>query len=63
MKQVDPNKVGDVVNIYDDWENELSLMGSAKLRELHKTGRSFILKETLPEIEQIVYNYNEWLVD
>lgn len=51
MKQIDPNKVGDVVNIYDDWENELSLMGSAKLREFHKTGRSFILKETLPEIE------------
>lgn len=59
MKQSDPNKVGDVINVYYEWEEEQSLMGSARLREVHKPGRSFILSETLPEIQQIVYNYNE----
>jgi len=59
MKLICPHKEGDIVDVYFDWENQRQLMGSARLRELHRSGRSFILEETMPEIEQIVYNYNE----
>ena len=63
MKYHDPNRVGDIVNVYYDYESEKYLMGSARLRALHSEGRSFILEETMPEIEQKVYNYNTWIVD
>ena len=59
MKIENPYKVGDTVDIFYDWENESELMGTARLRTLHKSGRSFILTETMPETQQIVYNYDE----
>lgn len=52
-------KEGDVIFIYKNWENESELLGTARLRKLKSTGRSFILEEMLPESSQIVYNYDE----
>lgn len=63
MKLDFPHKVGDIVPIYKDWENEQELLGTAELVELHRQGRSFILEDTYPEADQIVYNYQEWLVE
>ncbi|MCB0370627.1 hypothetical protein [Mesotoga prima] len=62
MKKEFPHKAGDIITIYADWENELDPIGTAKLVELHSLGRSFILEDTYPESEQIVYNYQEWKI-
>ncbi len=59
MKLQFPYKEGDIITVYGDWENELNPIGTAKLVELHSLGRSFILEDTYPEVEQIVYNYQE----
>lgn len=57
MKIEFPNKEGDEIIIYQDWENQETVLGTAKLVGLHQLGRSFILIDTYPESEQIVYNY------
>lgn len=62
MKLDFPHKVGDIIPIYKDWENEQELLGTAKLVRFHRQGRSFILEDTYPEVDQIVYNYQEWEV-
>lgn len=58
-----PHKEGDVVKIFKDYQNNLNQIGTAKLVKFHKTGRSFILEDTLPEKAQKVYNFQEWFVD
>jgi hypothetical protein len=63
MKQQSPYKVGDTINIYEDWENETQPLGAAKLVKLQALGRSFILEDTMPEKEQVVYSYEEWIVE
>jgi hypothetical protein len=63
MKLDFPYKEGDLVNIYKNFETEEELIGTVRLVKLHKPGRSFILEEIMPESEQIVYNYQEWLVE
>ena len=63
MKLNFPFKEGDKITIYDDWENEKSPIGTAKLVSRERFGRSFILEEMMPETTQIVYNYEEWLVE
>lgn len=63
MKHANEYKVGDVVNIYSDYENNVGLIGAARLVKLHGNGRSFILEEVFPEKDQIVYNYQTWWVE
>lgn len=63
MKLNFPFKAGDRITIYQDWEMEEYPIGTAKLVELHSLGRSFILEDTYPEIDQVVYNYQEWKID
>lgn len=63
MKKEFPHEEGDLLTIYKDWERQEGILGTARLRKFHKAGRSFILEEMLPESSQIVYNYQEWLVD
>lgn len=63
MKSDFPYKEGDLVEIFSDYENNLVSKGTAKLVKFNKLGRSFILEETMPESEQIVHNYQEWLVE
>lgn len=62
MKFNFPHKEGDYVTIYKDWENEKDIIGTAQLVKRHSLGRSFILEDTYPEAEQIVYNYEVWWV-
>lgn len=59
MKLTFPYKEGDIITIYQDWENEKDPIGTAKLVKRTKFGRSFILKEMMPETSQEVYNYEE----
>jgi hypothetical protein len=59
MKLEFPYKEGDIITIFANWEEETTPIGTAKLVELHKLGRSFILEDTYPESEQIVYNFQE----
>lgn len=63
MKYEFPYKPGDVVTIYADWEKQETPIGEAKLVEFRKQGLSFILEDTYPEADQIVYNWQEWLVE
>ena len=63
MKLDFPYEVGDEVNLYEDYQTETILKGSAKLVSFHGFGRSFILCEQMPETTQIVYNYQEWITD
>lgn len=63
MKKEFPYKPNDIVTIYSDWENEKNPIGTAKLVRLHKQGRTFILEDMYPEDTQIVYNWQEWVVD
>lgn len=63
MKKEFPYKPNDIVTIYADWENERSPIGTAKLVSFHKQGRTFILEDMYPEDTQIVYNWQEWLVE
>lgn len=60
MKYEFPYKPGDVVTIYADWERQETPIGEAKLVEFRKQGLSFILEDTYPEADQIVYNWQEW---
>lgn len=61
MKKDFPYKEGDTVLLYLDYQNERGLIGAAELVKFHRFGRSFILVETMPESEQEVYNYQEWI--
>ncbi len=64
MKYEFPYKAGDIINVYQDYQNENSkLIGTAKLIRFRKLGRSFILEDTMPELEQVVYNYQEWYIE
>lgn len=63
MKLSFPYTEGDRVIVYKDWENEKFPIGAARLIQHVKSGRSFILKETMPESSQIVYSYEEWTTD
>ena len=54
-----PYKENDVIIIYDNWELQDKKKGAAKLIKFIKQGRSFILEDTYPEAEQVVYNYQE----
>jgi len=54
-----PYTVGDIIPIYDDWESQNEIIGTAKLVKFIRHGRSFILEDTYPEADQIVYNYDE----
>jgi hypothetical protein len=58
-----PYKKGDTVTIYKDWQNNTDPIGAARLVRKYKTGCTFILTEMLPESSQIVYNYEEWIVE
>jgi len=62
MKLRFPYKTGDSVKIFRDWENQKKFIGTAKLVERKRFGRSFILKEAV-ESKQPVYNYEEWIVE
>lgn len=57
-----PHKKGDEVIIYNDWQTQSEALGTARLIRKYKSGSTFILKEMLPESSQIVYNYEEWVV-
>lgn len=57
-----PYEVGSEIAIYDDWENGQNYIGTAKLVEFLRQGRSFILEDVYPETDQIVYNWQEWYV-
>lgn len=59
MKVGFPYKKGDIIPIYDDWETQNNIIGTAKLVSFVRHGRSFILEDTYPESDQIVYNYDE----
>lgn len=63
MKYISQLKVGDVVSVYADYQTEKQIIGTARLTKFHSPGRTFILEEMMPEISQIVYNYEEWYVD
>lgn len=63
MKLTFPHGEGDLITIYQDWENEKDPIGTAKLVKRTKFGRSFILKEMMPETSQEVFNYEEWIVE
>lgn len=56
-------EVNSIVPIYQDWENEQIFLGTAKLVKLLEQGRTFIIEDTLPESEQLVYNFQTWLVE
>lgn len=62
MKVGFPYKEGDIIPIYSNWESQDKIIGTAKLVKFIRHGRSFILEDTYPEGEQVVYNYDEWLV-
>lgn len=59
MKLEFPYTEGDNVTIFSDWENEMTPIGTAKLIQKVRDGRSFILEDTYPEKDQTVYNYQE----
>lgn len=59
MKVGFPYKEGDVIPIYEDWETQDKIIGTAKLVSFIQHGRSFILEDIYPETDQIVYNYDE----
>jgi len=63
MKVGFPFKEGDEIPIYKDWESQDEIIGTAKLVRFIRHGRSFILEDTYPEQDQIVYNYDEWRVE
>lgn len=63
MKLEFPYKPGDEITIYADWENEKSPIGTAKLVSFHRQGRTFILEDMYPEDTQIVYNWQEWIIE
>lgn len=63
MKLEFPHKEGDIVTICDDYEHNSKVLGTAKLVKLISLGRSFILEDMYPEDTQLVYNYQEWLVE
>jgi len=63
MKLEFPYKEGDIITIYDDYEHNSKVLGTAKLIKLINLGRSFILEDMYPEDTQLVYNYQEWLVE
>jgi hypothetical protein len=63
MKLGFPYKEGDIVPIYNNWELQDKITGTAKLVSFIRHGRSFILEDTYPESDQIVYNYEEWAVE
>ena len=58
-----PYKKGDLVTIYEDWQNNVTPLGAARLIRKYKSGCTFILTEMLPESSQIVYSYQEWVVE
>ena len=62
MKCEFPYKAGDIVPVFNNWETEDTQIGTAKLVDFHRFGRSFILEDTYPEADQIVYNFQEWWV-
>ena len=62
MVQSFPYKEGDIITIFSDWENEELELGPAQLVQFVQQGRSFILEDTYPESEQVVYNWQEWEV-
>lgn len=56
-------KEGDIIPVYANWETQDEQIGTAKLLKYIRQGRSFILEDTYPEADQIVYNYQEWIVE
>lgn len=58
-----PYKEGDIVEIYKDYQTCNTKIGTARLVKPHKLGRSFILKEMMPEKFQKTYSYQEWYID
>lgn len=62
MKVGFPFKVGDEIPIYNNWETQDKIIGTARLVQFVRHGRSFILEDTYPESDQIVYNYDEWSI-
>ena len=63
MKVGFPYQIGDEVPIYENWETQDKIIGTARLVQLVRHGRSFILEDTYPESDQIVYNYDEYRVE
>lgn len=61
MKYDFPYKKGDTITLYKDYQTKGVVKGAAELVRFHKFGRSFILEEMMPETEQLVYNYQEWI--
>lgn len=57
-----PYKAGDIVPYYVDWETQTTEEGTAQLLRFVTQGRSFILEDVYPEVEQEVFNYQTWVV-
>ena len=49
MKLEFPYKEGDIVTIFDDYEQNTKVLGTAKLIKLISLGRSFILEDMYPQ--------------
>lgn len=62
MKLDFPYKQGDIVEIFEDYQQNLNSLGEVKLLKFENHGRTFILEEIMPETEQIVYSYQVWTV-
>lgn len=63
MKSISTYNTGDVISIYADYERNQNYIGTARLKDYFKSGRTFILEESYNEIDQIVYSYEYWHVD
>jgi hypothetical protein len=62
MKLTFPYKKGDCIPIFKN-DQQKEMIGTAKLIQFVRDGRSFILEDAPTERSQIVYNYQVWEIE